>query len=172
MTNKRQEQVPQTVVDYVTNKRTEYVEQKRMESVPQERVEMVPVEREEQVPVERVEYVTREYEESVPVERSEMVPVQVQDMVTMEKVIQRPVERQEEIVEYVAVTRSIVHHHKADGTVQDMRMSQMPAGANVVSENRVQNTAQVGRGIVGGSQVVQSSKPSMKSVHELVGGQI
>ncbi len=56
-------------------------------------------------------------------------------MVSVEKVVQRPVEREEEIVEYVAVTRSIVHHHKADGTVQDMRMSQLPAGANVVSEN-------------------------------------
>lgn len=132
---------------------------------------MVPVEREEQVPVERIEYVTREYEETVPVERTEMVPVQVQEMQNVQKVIQRPVERQEEIVEYVAVTRSVVHHHKADGTVQDMRMSQLPAGANVVSENRVNN------GVTGvqptGAQVgVQSSKPSMKSVHELVGGQI
>lgn len=67
--------------------------------------------------MERIEYVTREYEETVPVERTEMVPVQVQDMVSVQKVIQRPVERQEEIVEYVAVTRSVVHHHKADGTV-------------------------------------------------------
>ena len=152
----------------MTNKRTEYVEQKRVEQVPQERVEMVPIEREEQVPVERVEYVTREYEETVPVERTEMVPVQVQEMQTVQKVIQRPVERQEEIVEYVAVTRSIVHHHMADGTVQDMRMSQLPAGANVVSENRVNNGVQPTGAQIG----VQSSKPSMKSVHELVGGQI
>jgi len=57
----------------------------------------------------------------------------------VQKVVQRPVERQEEIVEYVPVTRSVVHHHMADGTVRDMRMSQLPAGANVVSENRVNN---------------------------------
>jgi hypothetical protein len=36
------------------------------------------------------------------------------------------VEREEEIVEYVAVTRSVVHRHMADGTVEDMRMSQLP----------------------------------------------
>lgn len=153
---------------------------------------MVPVEREEQVPVERIEYITREYDEQVPVERVEMVPVQVQDMVSVQKTIQNPIERQEEIVEYVAVTRSIVHHHMADGTVQDMRMSQLPAGANVVSENRdgishrgnhMMNQNQIVGGNQGYSQNfpnghshvnvgAQSSKPSMKSVNDLVGGPI
>lgn len=155
-------QVPQQVTDYVTNKRTEYVEQKRMESVPQERIEMVPVEREERVPVERTEMVTRHFEEMVPVERVEMVERQVEEMVTRERVVQRPVQREQEVIDYIPVKKSIVHHHKADGTVTTLNLSQVPDNANFMQGNQESPSF-----MQSNNQYLESEKQGMEQSREI-----